>query len=345
MSEAQYLLAIESSCDETSAAVLDGTRVLSNIIASQTIHEKFGGVVPELASRAHQAKIYRVVLQALQEAGVDKKQLRAIGVTQGPGLMGSLHVGFSFAKAMAWGLGIPLIGVNHMKAHVLAHFAVDGQSETQPEFPFLCLTVSGGHTQLVLVHHVLHLEVIGETLDDAAGEAFDKAAKVLGLPYPGGPLIDQLSREGDDRAFQFKRPNTPGLSFSFSGLKTSLLYMLRDHLVPEPDFIEKRLKDICASYQRAIVDYLIYRLREATLRTGVKHIALAGGVSANSKLRKQTKLLAEELNVEAHIPPMVYCTDNAAMIGVAAYMQWQAGDFLAADAEPSARMIIQDRSA
>ena len=261
-----YILAIESSCDETSAAVLCGRKVLSNLIATQKIHEKFGGVVPELASRAHQANIVPVVAQALQESGVALQELHAIAYTRGPGLMGALHVGSSFAKSMSMALQIPLIGVNHMRAHVLAHFALDGrQGYQEPEFPFLCLTVSGGHTQLVKVSSPLEMEVIGETIDDAAGEAFDKAAKVLGLPYPGGPLIDQMAQTGNAKAFTFTRPVTPDLTYSFSGLKTNLLYFLKERSAQDSEFIQREIHNICASYQKSIVDYLLHKLEIALL--------------------------------------------------------------------------------
>jgi len=315
------LLAIESSCDETSAAVLQGRRVLSNVISSQLEHSDYGGVIPELASRLHQQQIIRVVDKALREAGVERKQLTAIAFTRGPGLMGALLVGTSFAKALAYGLGIPLVEVNHMQAHVLANFLLPHP----PQFPFICLTVSGGHTQLVLVRDYLDMELLGETIDDAAGEAFDKGAKLLGLPYPGGPQIDRLATTGNPDAFAFPSPEVGRLSFSFSGLKTALLYLLQDGLRAEPDFIEQHLPDLCASYQHRIVSILLDKLRLAINDYPVKDIAIAGGVSANRELRQRFVALGEQLGLRTHVPPFEYCTDNAAMIGVAAHYKLQAG--------------------
>lgn len=322
-----YILAIESSCDETSAAVMCGTQVLSNIIATQKIHEKYGGVVPELASRAHQVNILPVVHQALSEAGVQRHQLNAVAVTQGPGLMGSLLVGVSFAKSLSLGLNIPLIAVHHMKAHVLAHFIRKSADQEVPAFPFLCLTVSGGHTQIVLVHDAMNMEVIGETIDDAAGEAFDKAAKVLGLPYPGGPMIDRHATHGDALKYHFPIPRLEGLRYSFSGLKTSLLYFLRDRKKEQVDFIEQEMDHICASYQHTIVTYLLKNFSRAIDETGIRDICLAGGVSANSYLRQRFHELASTKGCRAFIPDFQFCTDNAAMIGIAAYHQYQLKDF------------------
>lgn len=317
------ILAIESSCDETSAAVLQGDRVLSNVIATQEVHRQYGGVVPELASRAHQSSIVPVVHEALHRAGVSLNQLVAVGVTQGPGLMGSLHVGVSFAKSLSMALKIPIIGVHHMRAHIMAHFIRQKESSPVPELPMLCLTVSGGHTQLVLVDEQWNMSVLGSTIDDAAGEAFDKAAKVLGLPYPGGPQVDRCAESGDPTKYSFAKPKRNGLNYSFSGLKTSLLYFLRDQMKMDPQFIEREKAHICACYRKAIVDYLLVVMRDAIQQHPVRSLALAGGVSANSELRKRFLLLGEELNTPAFIPAFEYCTDNAAMIGIAAWMQWQ----------------------
>lgn len=321
------ILAIESSCDDTSAAVLRGNRVLSNVVSSQEIHRKYGGVVPELASREHQKNIVPVVDVALREAGVTLNQLSAIAFTQGPGLMGSLLVGCNFAKSLSMALGLPLIAVNHMEAHVLAHFIQNDDGNALPELPMLCLTVSGGHTQIVLVKEGYSMEVVGTTIDDAAGEAFDKAAKVMGLPYPGGPLIDKLASEGDPYAFSFPVPQVPGLNYSFSGLKTSFLYLLRDRTEGNPSFMEERRNDLCASLQYAIADILLRKFRKAISMYEVKHIALAGGVSANSRLRKEIERLGEEMSCFVHVPPMQYCTDNAAMVGIAGLIRYQKGEF------------------
>ena len=330
------ILAIESSCDETSAAVITNGKVLNNIIASQAVHQKYGGVVPELASRAHQRNIVTVVDQAMQGANVKCSDLDAIAFTRGPGLMGALLVGTSFAKGMALGLGKPLIEVNHMQAHVLAHFI----QEPVPSFPFLCLTVSGGHTQIIIVRDHLTMEVIGETQDDAAGEAFDKAAKVMGLPYPGGPLIDSYAQKGNPQAFKFPETFMPGLDFSFSGIKTAFLYFLRDEKKKDPDFVEHNLYDICASIQHHLVKMLLTRLEEASKQTGIKEIAIAGGVSANSGLRNSLRNLATQKNWNVYIPAFEYCTDNAAMIAMAAHYKYLKGEFCELDVSPLARMPI-----
>jgi len=328
------ILAIESSCDETSASVIRNGKVLNNIIASQNVHQKYGGVVPELASRAHQRNIVPVVDQALSEAGVHARNLQAIAFTRGPGLMGALLVGVSFAKGMAAALNIPLIEVNHMQAHVLAHFI----SEPHPRFPFLCLTVSGGHTQLVRVNAHLDMEVIGETQDDAAGEAFDKAAKLMGLPYPGGPLIDQYAAQGNPNAFTFPATSMPGLDFSFSGIKTAFLYFLRDKVKDDPDFIANNLPDLCASLQAHLVDMLVSRLKQASDLTGIREIAIAGGVSANRGLRKRLSEMAEKEGWNLFIPEFQYCTDNAAMIAIAAHFKFKEGMFADLGVVPQARM-------
>ena len=325
MSVSVFILAIESSCDETSAAVLHKDRVLSNVIATQQVHERYGGVVPELASRAHQQNIVPVVDRAIKEAGITKNQLTAIAYTQGPGLMGALLVGSSFAKSMAMALDVPLIPVHHMRAHIMAHFIRNHAQDPIPEFPFLCLTVSGGHTQLVLVRSVMDMEVIGQTIDDAAGEAFDKAAKVLGLPYPGGPWVDKRAKLGDSLKYTFTTPQLKGFDYSFSGLKTNLLYFLRDRQKEDGGFIEREMNHICASYQHVVTNYLLARLEAAALHTGVKHLALAGGVSANSALREKFTQLCNKRGWNGFIPSFEYCTDNAAMIGIAGYYQWLSG--------------------
>lgn len=335
-----YILGIESSCDETSAAVLMNDRELSNVVANQTlIHEYYGGVVPELASRAHQQKIIPVVEQALRQANITKNQLNAVAFTRGPGLMGALLVGVSFSKAFSLGLGIPMIDVNHMQGHVLAHF-IQSQNEQKrtPDFPFLCLTVSGGHTQIVRVNDFLSMDILGETQDDAAGEAFDKAAKIMGLPYPGGPMIDRLAKDGNPLRFAFPHPQMQGLSFSFSGLKTSFLYFIRDHIQSDPDFIEKNKADIAASIQFTIVNILLEKLKRAARETGIRQIAIAGGVSANQGLRNALVNLQDQLNWEVFIPPFSYCTDNAAMIAMVGYRKFLAGDFTNQDIAPLARM-------
>jgi N6-L-threonylcarbamoyladenine synthase len=327
------ILAIESSCDETSASVLADGEILSNFIANQTIHEQYGGVVPELASRAHQENIVPVVDQALKTAGVRKEELSAIAFTQAPGLIGSLLVGSCFAKSMALALDIPLIAVHHMQAHVLANFI----GKEKPSFPFLCLTVSGGHTQIVRCDGPLSMKVIGETLDDAAGEAFDKSAKLLGLPYPGGPLIDKYAREGDPNRFKFPEPQIPGLNFSFSGLKTSILYFLQEQQQKDPQFAEKNMADICASIQHRIVSILMNKLVKASKETGIKQIGIAGGVSANSGLRTALQQYGEKYGWQTYIPKFEYCTDNAAMIAITAWYKYHAGEFVGLDAVPGAR--------
>lgn len=335
------ILAIESSCDETSAALIRNGKVLNNIIASQRIHEQFGGVVPELASRAHQQNIWRVVDQALREANVDVHDLDAIAFTRGPGLLGSLLVGASFAKGLALGLGKPLLDVHHMQAHVLAHFIDD----PVPSFPFLCLTVSGGHTQLVVVRNYLDMEVIGETRDDAVGEAFDKAAKILGLPYPGGPLIDRYAQEGNPKRFSFPGADIPGLDFSFSGIKTAFLYFLRDQVAVNPNFIAENLADICASLQRQLVNMLMQKLRKAVRETGIRQVALAGGVSANRGLRAAVQEWASSENIPCFVPELQYCTDNAAMIAMAAHFKYLAGEFADLTVAPLAGMEMERTSA
>lgn len=330
------ILAIESSCDETSASVISNGKVLNNIIATQAIHQKYGGVVPELASRAHQQNIVAVVSEAMNTAGIDKSNLSAIAFTRGPGLIGSLLVGVSFAKGMALALNIPLIEVNHMQAHVLAHFI----DEPRPSFPFLCLTVSGGHTQIVLVKDFLNMEVIGETQDDAVGEAFDKAAKLMGLPYPGGPLVDKYAQLGDAKRFTFTETIMPNLDFSFSGIKTQFMYFLRDEVKKNPDFIDQNLHDICASLQAHLVGMLLKRVEQAAKQTNIKQIAIAGGVSANSGLRTSLQALAERKQWQVYIPAFEYCTDNAAMIAMAAHYKFLKGDFADLSVTPLARMPI-----
>jgi N6-L-threonylcarbamoyladenine synthase len=304
-----------------------GRKVLSNIIATQSVHEKYGGVVPELAGRAHQSNIVPVVAQALSQAGISVGDLHAVAVTVGPGLMGSLHVGVAFAKSLAMALHIPLLGINHMEAHIMAHFIDSTTEQAAPQLPMLCLTVSGGHTQLVHVDSDLQMRVIGATIDDAAGEAFDKAAKVLGLPYPGGPLIDRLAESGDSHKFAFAVPKRNGLNYSFSGLKTSLLYFLRDRMKEDASFIANELPHIAASYRHAIVSYLMVVLKDALPRAPYKSLALAGGVSANRELRRRMQAFAEKEGVPVFIPPLEYCTDNAAMIGIAAYYKYKLGEW------------------
>jgi N6-L-threonylcarbamoyladenine synthase len=336
MNNAIYILAIESSCDETSAAVLCNQEVLSNIIAGQDVHREYGGVVPELASRAHQQNIIPVVDSALKRAGIKAAQLNAIAFTRGPGLLGSLLVGTAFAKSYAMALNIPLIEVDHVQAHVLAHF-IDGQHPRSPHFPFLCLTVSGGHTQIELFHDHFRSDIIGKTIDDAAGEAFDKAAKIMGLPYPGGPVIDKLAKDGDVNRFHFSKPNIPGYDFSYSGLKTSFLYFIRDALKTNADFIEQNKADLCASIQNTIVEILIDKVMLAVRATGVSDVALAGGVSANSYLRSRMKTAVEQINGNLFVPKMAYTTDNAAMIGIAAFFKYQQELFAAQDSAPYSR--------
>jgi N6-L-threonylcarbamoyladenine synthase len=330
------ILAIESSCDETSASVIRNGKVLNNIIASQAVHRKYGGVVPELASRAHQQNIIAVVHEAIEDAKIKKEDLEAIAFTRGPGLMGSLLVGVSFAKGMALALGIPLIDVNHIQAHVLAHFI----EEPKPTFPFLCLTVSGGHTQIVLVKDYLEMEVIGQTQDDAVGEAFDKAAKIMGLPYPGGPLIDKYAQLGNSKAYNFSHTVMPGLDFSFSGIKTAFLYFLRDEKRKNSTFVEDNLNDICASLQSHLIKMLLTRMEQACRQTGITRIAIAGGVSANSGLRKALQELAIQTRWEVFIPAFEYCTDNAGMIAMAAHYKFLKKEFCSIDVTPLARMPL-----
>lgn len=330
------ILAIESSCDETAAAVIADGMILSNVIATQEIHAKYGGVVPEMASRAHMEAIVPAVLEALAKAGVSKKDLDAVGFTQSPGLIGSLLVGASFAKSLAMALNVPLLAVNHMQAHVLAHFIDD----PKPQFPFLCLTVSGGHTQLVLVRDYLHMEIVGTTLDDAAGEAFDKTAKMLGLPYPGGPLVDKYARDGDGEKFSFPIAQIPELNYSFSGIKTAILNFLQKGKKVDPDFVAHNLSDICASVQHTIIKTLLQKLVRAAEQYGVQNIGIAGGVSANSGLRKAIEELGAEKGWAVFIPDFQYCTDNAAMIAITAHYQYLSGKFAGLDVEPSARALF-----
>jgi N6-L-threonylcarbamoyladenine synthase len=328
------ILAIESSCDETSAAVCINGKIHSNIIATQTVHQKYGGVVPELASRAHQQHIIPVVNQAITEAKITKKDLNAVAFTRGPGVLGALLVGSSFAKALALGLQIPLIGVNHMQAHILAHFI----DQPAPALPFICLTVSGGHTQIVKVKSYLDMEIIGQTQDDAVGEAFDKTAKLLNLPYPGGPLIDKYAQAGNPLAFSFPEVDMPGLNFSFSGIKTAFLYFLRDKTLHQPDFIQTHLPDICASIQHTLIQILMKKLIKAAKETGIHEVAIAGGVSANSGLRSQLAETGTRYGWNVYIPRFEYCTDNAAMIAMAAHYKALAGQFASQDISPLPRM-------
>jgi N6-L-threonylcarbamoyladenine synthase len=330
------ILAIESSCDETSVAVSNNGKITSNVIANQTIHENYGGVIPELASRVHQQNIVPVVHQAILDANIDKKDISAVAFTQGPGLLGSLLVGVSFAKAFALALDLPLISVNHMHAHILAHFIED----PKPAFPFLCLTVSGGHTQIVLVRDYDDMEIVGETLDDAAGEAFDKTAKILNLPYPGGPMIDKHARLGNPLAYKFPVPQIKDLDFSFSGFKTAILYFIRDQQKLNPDFIQENLNDICAAVQHSIVQILLNKLKKAALQYNIKEVAIAGGVSANSGLREALKAQEEALGWKTYIPAFVYCTDNAAMIAMAGHFKYLSKDFVGQDVSPTSRMAF-----
>lgn len=338
-----HILAIESSCDDTAAAVLKNYQRLSNVVATQKIHEAYGGVVPELASRAHQQNIVPVVDQALQQAGIEKTDIDAIAFTRGPGLMGSLLVGTSFAKSLAMGLDIPLIEVNHMQGHVLAHFIESPEvpSKPKPNFPFIALTISGGHTQLILVKDFFDMEVLGETQDDAVGEAFDKSAKILGFPYPGGPLIDKFAKEGNPDAFAFPIPKMPGLQFSFSGLKTSILYFIQKETAANPHFIEENKADICASIQSTIVKILMQKVKKAVLQTGVKEIAIGGGVSANSGIRAALSAAAKKHQWTTHIPTFEYCTDNAAMIAVVGYLKYLNSDFTDQKIAAKARYLIK----
>jgi N6-L-threonylcarbamoyladenine synthase len=335
------ILGIESSCDDTSAAVLKNTAILSNVTAGQKIHEQYGGVVPELAGRAHQQNIVPVVDVALKKAGIQLSDVDAIAFTRGPGLMGSLVVGTSFAKALSLGLNIPMIDVNHMIGHVLAHF-IDDENKAKPSFPFLCLTVSGGHTQVVLVDSHLNMKVIGSTIDDAAGEAFDKAAKLLGFPYPGGPLVDKHAQLGDSNRFQFSKPNIQGYDFSFSGLKTSILYFLQKETAKNPGFIEENLNDLCASIQATIISILLRKLTQASKDLAIKHIAIAGGVSANSGLRKAIHEAGEQNGWNVYIPKFEYCTDNAAMIAITGKYMFDKGLFADQTIAATARYSIAE---
>ena len=335
------ILGIESSCDDTSAAVIRDGVILSNVIAGQAVHERYGGVVPELASRAHQQNIIPVVHDALKQAGIDKSELSAIAFTRGPGLLGSLLVGTSFAKGFSSALNIPMIEVNHLQAHVLAHFIKEDEHDTdQPKFPFLCLLVSGGNSQIILVKSHDDMEIIGQTIDDAAGEAFDKCAKVMGLGYPGGPIVDKLAKQGNAERFKFSKPNIAGYDYSFSGLKTSFLYFLRDELKTDADFIEKNKEDLCASLQKTIVDILMNKLYHASKELKIKEIAVAGGVSANSGLRAAFEEYSRRYGWKIHIPKFAYTTDNAAMVAISGYYKYLKCEFCGYDVAPYARVEI-----
>ena len=338
MNKLPIILAVESSCDDTAAAILKGQKILSNIVATQEIHAQYGGVVPELASRAHQQNIIPVVDAAIKKANITKEDITAIAFTKGPGLLGSLLVGSSFAKSFAMGMDIPLIATNHMQGHILSHFIDEGN--TMPEFPFLCLTVSGGHTQIVRVDSSTKMKVIGTTLDDAAGEAFDKSAKILGLPYPGGPLIDKHAKKGNIHAFEFRKPKVKELDFSFSGLKTSIMRLIQKGVAENPKFIAENLEDLCASIQHSIVSILLKKLEKAIQQTGITQIAIAGGVSANSYLRSELEQLAKTNNFSLYIPKFEYCTDNAAMIAIAGYFKYLDNDFADQSETPSARLLF-----
>ena len=340
-SQNTYILGIESSCDDTSAAVICNGRVLSNIVANQEIHAKYGGVVPELASRAHQQHIVPVVQQAIEQAGITKENLHAISFTRGPGLMGSLLVGTSFAKSLALGLDIPLIDVNHMQGHILAHFIKEENTE-MPPFPFVCLTISGGHTQIVKVSDYFTFEVLGETIDDAVGEAFDKSAKILGLPYPGGPLVDKYAQLGNPKKFSFTKPKVGDLDFSFSGLKTGILYFIQRNLKENPKFIEENLHDICASIQHTIVEILMEKLKNTVKKTGIKHIAIAGGVSANSEIRKRLQLAQKHWGWTTYIPKFEYTTDNAAMIAITGYLKYKSKLYADISVKAQARLTVSE---
>jgi N6-L-threonylcarbamoyladenine synthase len=328
------ILGIESSCDDTSASICIDGKICSNVIAGQLVHQKYGGVIPELASRVHQQNIIPAVHEAISIAKIHKKDIDAVAFTRGPGLLGSLLVGTCFAKAFALANNLPLIEVNHMQAHILAHFI----EENKPEFPFLCLTVSGGHTQIVLVRDYFDMEIVGQTTDDAAGEAFDKTAKLLGLPYPGGPLIDKYAKLGNKDAFKFPEPQIPGLDFSFSGLKTSIMYFVRDRIKENPDFLTQNLNDVCASVQDRIISILLNKLKKAAVQYQIKTIAIAGGVSANSGLRAALMETVESLKWEVFIPKFEYCTDNAAMIAIAAHYKYLNNDFVGQEISPMARL-------
>lgn len=341
MCKSIIILGIESSCDDTSAAIIKNGKKLSNIIGSQKIHEKYGGVVPELASRAHQQNIVPVVHQAIKESGINKNQISAVAFTRGPGLLGSLLVGVSFAKSFGLALGIPIIDVNHMHGHILAHFIKEkNKIYNPPKFPFLCLTVSGGHTQIVKVNDYLDFELIGETIDDAAGEAFDKSAKTLGMKYPGGPLIDKYAQNGNPYAFKFGIPKVDGLNFSFSGLKTSILYFIQKNLKENPNFITHNLEDICSSIQHSIINILINKLEKASEQTRINEVAIAGGVSANSGLRKRLKQMEKTHNWKTYIPPFSYCTDNAAMIAITGYYKYLNNEFCSQEITANARLKL-----
>ncbi len=336
-----YILGIESSCDDTSASVICNGKVLSNVVANQEIHAKYGGVVPELASRAHQQNIVPVIHQAIREANIGKKDLNAIAFTRGPGLMGSLLVGTSFAKSMSLGLQIPLIAVNHMQGHVLTHF-IDDKMQNMPTFPFLCLTISGGHTQIVKVSNYFEMEILGETIDDAVGEAFDKSAKIIGLPYPGGPLIDKHAKLGNPNAFKFTKPKVKGLNFSFSGLKTAILYFIRKEMAKNSNFINENLNDICASIQHTIVEILFDKIKTAVKETGISQIAIAGGVSANSEIRRVLKSYEKEMGWTTFIPKFEYTTDNAAMIAIVGYLKYLDNNFSNESVSATARLHLND---
>jgi N6-L-threonylcarbamoyladenine synthase len=341
MEKPVYILGIESSCDDTSASIICNAKVISNIVANQEIHSKYGGVVPELASRAHQQNIVPVVQQAIEQANITKEDLSAIAFTRGPGLMGSLLVGTSFAKSLALGLKVPLIDVNHMQAHILSHFIDDATSKIPP-FPFICLTISGGHTQIVKVNDYFKMEVLGETIDDAVGEAFDKSAKILGLKYPGGPLIDKHAKLGNPKAFPFTKPKVGDLDFSFSGLKTGVLYFIQKQVKINPQFIEENLNDICASIQYTIIEILMDKLKNAVKKTGIKHIAIAGGVSANSEIRNRLQLAEKHFGWTTYIPKFEYTTDNAAMIAITGYLKYLKNDYSNVAITAKARLKVTE---
>ncbi|MCT4699533.1 tRNA (adenosine(37)-N6)-threonylcarbamoyltransferase complex transferase subunit TsaD [Tenacibaculum haliotis] len=336
-----YILGIESSCDDTSASVIYNGKVISNVVANQEIHAKYGGVVPELASRAHQQNIVPVVQQAIEQANITKRDLNAVAFTRGPGLMGSLLVGTSFAKSFALGLNIPLIAINHMQAHILAHFIIEEDSKIPP-FPFVCLTISGGHTQIVKITNHFEMEILGETIDDAVGEAFDKSAKILGLPYPGGPLIDKYAQLGNPKAYQFTKPKVGDLQFSFSGLKTGILRFIQKNVKENPNFIAENLHDICASIQHTIVEILMDKLKNTVKQTDIKHIAIAGGVSANSEIRKRLELAEKHWGWTTYIPKFEYTTDNAAMIAIAGYLKYLNNDFSDISVTSKARLKVTE---
>lgn len=341
MDKEPIILGIESSCDDTSAAVLVGHKLLSNVIASQAVHTAYGGVVPELASRAHEQNIVPVVSEAIRRAGITAQDIDAIAFTRGPGLLGSLLVGTNFAKGLSLSLGIPMVEVNHLHAHVLAHFIEeDGEEHTSPEFPFLCLLVSGGNSQIILVRSASDMTIIGQTIDDAAGEAFDKCAKVMGLGYPGGPVVNRLANEGNPKAFTFSKPNVPGYDYSFSGLKTSFLYTLRDELEKNPNFIEERKADLCASLQATVIDILMKKLRAAAKDLGIRQVAVAGGVSANTGLREAFHDHARRYGWKVFIPKFAYTTDNAAMVAMNGYFSFVEGKRTELDAVPFARVTM-----